>query len=59
MKDTLETELNTIRLKLYEEIKDMTPEEEVVYIRTQTAPLIKRYGLKMSSLTPRRRKAAR
>ena len=61
MADTIEEELNAIRLELYEEIKDMTPEEEVTYIRAQTAPIIKQYGLKVSNLkpvTPRRKRVA-
>ena len=50
--DSLEEELNTIRLQLYEEIKDMTPEEKVAYIHAKTAPIIRRYGLKMSNRKP-------
>ena len=48
----LEDELDAIRLRLYEEIKDMTPEEEAAYINAQTAPIIKQYNMKIAALTP-------
>ena len=35
-----EDELDVIRLKIYERIKDMTPEEEVAYFRAQNEPII-------------------
>ena len=44
--DTFEEELDAIRLAIYEEIKNMTPEEEVAYIKAQAAPIIKEYGLR-------------
>ena len=50
--DTLEEELNAIRLSIYEEIKDMTPEEEENYFRTQTEPIIKEFNMKRSTLKP-------
>ncbi|MBQ3645339.1 MAG: hypothetical protein IJM82_00130 [Synergistaceae bacterium] len=50
--DDFEDELDAIRLALYEEIKDMTPEEQVAYIHEQTAPIIKELGLKYSTLQP-------
>ena len=44
--DTFKEELDEIRVKLYEEIKDMTPEEHVAYIKALTAPILKEYGLR-------------
>ena len=48
----IEDELDIIRLKIYERIKDMIPEEEVVYFRAQNAPIIRQFNLKMSPLKP-------
>ena len=48
--NSFEEELEAIRLAIYEEIKDMTPEEEVVYFNTQAEPIIKEYGLQTVSL---------
>ena len=36
----IEDELDVVRLKIYERIKDMTPEEEVAYFRAQNEPII-------------------
>ena len=44
--DTFKEELDEIRVNLYEEIKDMTPEEHMAYIKTITAPILKEYGLR-------------
>ena len=49
--NSFEEELDAIRLAIYEEIKDMTPEEEVAYFNTQAEPIIKEYGLQTVSLT--------
>ena len=43
--NTFEDELNEIRIKLYEETKDMTDEEHVAYIKSLAAPILKEYGL--------------
>ena len=48
----IEDELDVIRLKIYERIKDMTPEEEVAYFRAQNEPIIRQFNLKMSPLKP-------
>ena len=48
----IEDELDVVRLKIYERIKDMTPEEEVAYFRAQNAPIIRQFNLKMSPLKP-------
>ena len=37
--DSLEDELDAIRLKLYEEMKDMTPAERAAYISAAVAPI--------------------
>jgi hypothetical protein len=44
--ETFEDELHAIRLAIYEEIKDMTPEEEGAYIQSIAAPVLKEYGLR-------------
>ena len=47
-----ENELDTIRLSLYEEVKDMSTDEMLIYIHKQTAPTIKKLGLEYSTLRP-------
>ena len=37
--------MDAIRLAISEEMKDMTPEEEVAYIKSLAAPALKEYGL--------------
>ena len=44
--DTFEDELDAIRLAMSEEMKDMTPEEEVAYIKALSAPVLKEFGLR-------------
>ena len=43
--NTFEDELDEIRVKLYEQIKDMTIDERVVYLKSLAAPVLKEYGL--------------
>jgi hypothetical protein len=43
---TFEDELDEIRVKLYEETKDMTIDERVTYFKSLSAPILKEYGLK-------------
>ena len=50
--DTFEDWLDATRVSLYEEVKDMTPEEHVAYIHAQTAPIIEKLGLEYSTLQP-------
>ena len=50
--DPIEEEINAIRLQIYEEIKDMTPEEEAHYFISRTDPIIKQFNMKMSTLKP-------
>jgi len=45
--NTIEQDINKIRLAIYEETKNMTPEERVEYTRRTTEPIIKQYGLKV------------
>ena len=44
-KNVIEDELDAIRVSLYEETKDMTASERIAYIRSQTAPLLKKHGI--------------
>jgi hypothetical protein len=48
---TFEEELDAIRLAIYEEIKDMTPEEEVAYFKAQAAPIHEQFGIQTISET--------
>jgi len=41
-------ELHEIRLKIYEQIKDMTPEEETAWYKMRTEPVMKEFGIKCS-----------
>ncbi|NLL37777.1 MAG: hypothetical protein GX256_09690 [Fretibacterium sp.] len=50
--ETFEDELDAIRLSLYEEVKNMTPEEEVAYIKAQVEPLYQEFGIRASDLKP-------
>jgi hypothetical protein len=43
----VEQEVNQIRLKIYEEIKDMTPAQLFEYYRQSTEATIKKYGFKV------------
>ena len=49
---TWEDELDAVRVRLSEEIKDMTPEEHVAYLHAKTESLMKRYNLKWATLRP-------
>lgn len=50
--DVFEDELDTIRLNLYEEVKGMTPEEEVAYLKARVTPIHEQFGIRMSGLKP-------
>lgn len=50
--ETFEDELDAIRLSLYEEVKDMTPEEEIAYLKAQVEPLYQEFGIRTSDLKP-------
>jgi aspartate/glutamate racemase len=45
--DPIEQEINEIRLKIYEEIKDMTAEQKKEYYRKETESIIKEHGFKV------------
>ncbi len=45
MTHRVEDELNAIRISLYEQIKGMTPEEEVAYLKKLSAPVLKEFGI--------------
>ncbi|MDR3338033.1 MAG: hypothetical protein LBT16_12605 [Treponema sp.] len=47
-KNTIEDDLDAIRDQIYEEIKDMSPAEEVEYFNRETAEAIKKYGLRVA-----------
>ena len=55
--ETFEDELDAIRLAIYEEIKDMTPEEQVAYFNTQAEPIIKEYGMRTVDLEQMKKEA--
>ena len=45
-----EDELNAIRLQIYEEVKDVTPEEFVAYSIAKAEPIMKQYNMKWATL---------
>ncbi len=45
--DPIEQEINEIRLRIYEETKDMTPEQRSEYYRKSTEATIKEYGIEV------------
>jgi hypothetical protein len=47
--NTIEDEIDAIRIALYEKTKDMTIKEFNEYVEKQTAPIIKKYGFKVAS----------
>ena len=52
--NTIELEVNAIREKLYEEIKDMSPSEMTEYIKAQVAPIMEKYGIHAVEKPPER-----
>ena len=44
-KNTIEDELDAIRVSLYEETKNMSPSELTAYIKAQTEPMLKEHGI--------------
>ena len=44
--NTFEDDLDEIRVNLYEQVKDMTIDERVVYLKSLAAPILKEYGLR-------------
>jgi hypothetical protein len=45
--DTIEHEVNQIRLAIYEKTKDMTPAQLTEYYKKSTESTIKKYGFKV------------
>ena len=50
--DTFEEELEAIRLRLYEEVKDLTPEERVARSIARAEPIMKEFNMKWATLRP-------
>jgi len=50
-KHDFEKDLDKIRIKLYNEMKDMTPSEMTLYKKKKADELRKKYGFKTISLT--------
>jgi hypothetical protein len=44
---SFEEELDAIRVAIYEEIKDMTPEEHIAYVKEQVASVHKEYNIRV------------
>ncbi len=45
--DPIEAEVEAIRLKIYEQVKDMTPQEFGDYIRRRTDPIIEKFHIRV------------
>ena len=59
MNNDFETELNAIRVDLYEQTKDMSSSERVAYIKAQVAPFEKKFNIRtISAPEPRERMIA-
>jgi len=43
--NTIEKDLNAVRLALYEETKEMSPSELTAHIKKQTEPMLKKHGI--------------
>ena len=56
--NNIETELNAIRIALYEEMKGMSPSEMNEYMKAKTEPFHEKYGIHpVNKLIPDKRKA--
>ncbi|MDR1396007.1 MAG: hypothetical protein LBK52_07555 [Deltaproteobacteria bacterium] len=53
-KNTIEDEIDVIRLTLYAETKHMVPSEKVAYLRQQAQAINDKYGLKPIARTTQR-----
>ena len=45
-------EIHDIRLRMYEETKNMTPEERVALVRSEAQEMIDKYGLSITRPAP-------
>ena len=50
--ENFEDWLDATRISLSNEIMNMTPEEEIKYLREQTSPIIKEFNIQVSNLQP-------
>ena len=55
--NSFEEELDAIRIALYEKTKDMTPEEEIAYLRAQTDPIHEQYGIRRAKSATKKEEA--
>jgi hypothetical protein len=53
----VEEEVDAIRDRIWDEIKDMTHEDRCAYYERKTAPVMKEFGIKVASPTPIRANA--
>ena len=54
--DTLESELNDTRIRLYEQTKNMTTQERVAFINNGARTILARYGIKANFAEPQPQK---
>ncbi len=47
--DPIEAEVDAIRKKIWQEIKDMTTEEHIAYFERETADVIKQFNIKQAA----------
>jgi hypothetical protein len=47
--NNIERDLNSVRVELYEQTKDMSPKERVVYYRELSAPVRKEFGIRTAN----------
>ncbi|MBR2207439.1 MAG: hypothetical protein IJ859_01370 [Synergistaceae bacterium] len=50
--DPIEAEVDAIRQQIWEETKNMTSDERITNLIRRTAPIIKQYNMKVSTLKP-------
>ncbi|MDR0548243.1 MAG: hypothetical protein LBI10_02350 [Deltaproteobacteria bacterium] len=55
-KNTIEDELDAIRIELYEETKNMTISERLEYYHKQVEPVYQEFGIKQIDSVPQRPK---
>ena len=50
--NTIEDELDAIRLKLYEQTKDMSPNDFVAFINGSARDALEKQGIKLAGMEP-------